>query len=86
MKKVMVVMGVCACLCLSGCIPPRYIKPGVSQERYALDMQECRYEAEKATASMPYGRGLDMTADIYRDMRIKMLVGECLKTRGYMVE
>jgi hypothetical protein len=25
MKKAMVVMGVCACLCLSGCIPPRYI-------------------------------------------------------------
>jgi hypothetical protein len=65
-------------LLLSACEMKQYVRADTPPEQKHRDTVECRYEAEKATASLinPFDRG----------MRNADLVQQCMIVRGYRHE
>ncbi len=76
MQSCALAMGLLCLLCVSGCGDKAYYKrvdtPTTQQQR---DLQECDFEAAKATGSLPDAAE--------RDERIKALTDKCMRARGY---
>jgi hypothetical protein len=62
-------------LALAGCAV-HFERPGATREQHDTDLEECKYEASKATASAP-GNALSTLP------RQVSLVRECMALRGY---
>jgi hypothetical protein len=60
-------------------------KAGVTKSEYQSDAQNCRYEAEKATAnSLNSGGGLTQAAQVSHTQW--RLFAQCMQSRGYTIQ
>ena len=97
MKKSQLVLGVLAAasLALAGCASTTYVPSGETVSPVTQARHECEYQAKVATAS--YGssynvhnkHGSEILGQAVGDgvvagMRQADLIGECMKTRGYV--